>query len=92
MRAKTRISSIRVFVFCLIIPELAAAQSRSEQCRAPAVRLLGAQTTFIGQALPLGLYVSLSPDAMLVVNPGYNRARSPAGVFTLRVRAAWPAE
>ena len=36
----------------------------------------------------LGPHIALSPDAMLIVNPGYNRVRGPAMVFTLRVRAA----
>ncbi len=36
----------------------------------------------------LGPHIAVSPDAMLILNPGYNRARGPAMVFTLRVRAA----
>ena len=36
----------------------------------------------------LGPYIAVSPDAMLIVNPGYNRVRGPAMVFTLRVPAA----
>jgi carbohydrate-selective porin OprB len=35
----------------------------------------------------LGPHIAVSPDAMLIVNPGYNRVRGPAMVFTLRVRA-----
>jgi carbohydrate-selective porin OprB len=34
-----------------------------------------------------GPHIALSPDLMLIVNPGYNRARGPATVFSVRVHA-----
>jgi carbohydrate-selective porin OprB len=38
--------------------------------------------------LQFGAHVAVSPDAMLIVNPGYNRARGPAAVLTARVRVS----
>jgi hypothetical protein len=38
--------------------------------------------------LQAGPYLAVSPDAIAIVNPGYNRDRGPAFVFTLRVRVA----
>jgi len=40
-------------------------------------------------AVAIGAHVVVTPDAMLIVNPGYNRDRGPAQVYTLRVRVAW---
>jgi high affinity Mn2+ porin len=36
----------------------------------------------------LGRHVTMTPDAMFIVNPGYNRDRGPARVYSLRVRIA----
>src|SRR5215471_17490720 len=36
----------------------------------------------------LGPWVAVSPDVMLIANPGYNRDRGPATLITLRVRLA----
>lgn len=35
----------------------------------------------------LGAHLAVSPDAMFIANPGYNRDRGPATVLTLRVNA-----
>ena len=39
--------------------------------------------------LQLGRFVQAGPDFQYVRNPGYNRDRGPASVFSLRVRAAY---
>jgi high affinity Mn2+ porin len=39
--------------------------------------------------LAIGPYVAVSPDVILVANPGYNRDRGPAAVFTARLNAHW---
>lgn len=36
----------------------------------------------------LGSHVAISPDVICIVNPGYNRDRGPAPVFSLRMRIA----
>jgi hypothetical protein len=44
----------------------------------------------IGEAyyrIQLGPHVAISPDAIFIANPGYNRDRGPATVLTLRVNA-----
>ena len=38
--------------------------------------------------LEIGPHLAVSPDAMAILNPGYNRDRGPAAVFSLRVRVA----
>jgi hypothetical protein len=38
--------------------------------------------------LQLGRFVAISPDAMAIVDPGYNRDRGPAAVLSIRVRIA----
>ncbi len=39
--------------------------------------------------IQLGRYVHISPDWQFIQNPGYNRDRGPAGVVSLRLRAAF---
>jgi hypothetical protein len=49
----------------------------------------GAETA--GEAyyrLQAGPYLAVTPDAIAILHPGYNRDRGPAYVFTLRVRVA----
>jgi hypothetical protein len=37
----------------------------------------------------LGPSIVIAPDAMLIVNPGYNRDRGPARVYSVRLRISW---
>lgn len=39
--------------------------------------------------IQLGPWIQLSPDLMLIANPGYNRDRGPAAVSTMRLSAHW---
>lgn len=40
-------------------------------------------------SIAIGPYVAVTPDAIVIVNPGYNRVRGPAQVYTIRARVAW---
>lgn len=47
----------------------------------------GAETLLEGYyKLQIGPWVAISPDVMLIVNPGYNRDRGPATVFSIRTQ------
>ena len=37
----------------------------------------------------IGKYVQVSPDFQYIVNPGYNRDRGPAAVYSMRLRMSY---
>ncbi|MBF0515873.1 MAG: carbohydrate porin [Nitrospirae bacterium] len=39
--------------------------------------------------LQIGKYVQITPDYMLIANPGYNRDRGPASIMSMRMRVAY---